>query len=74
MLPKLIEIGGFYLPTYGVLVAIAFLVAIWLTGKLAAKAGTESRVPSQISPSIAPSWEWRERSSSCSSSIGERIC
>ena len=37
MFPKLIDIGGFFLPTYGVLVAIAFLVAIWLTGKLAQK-------------------------------------
>ena len=34
MLPKLIQIGGFYLPTYGVLVAIAFLTALWLAGKL----------------------------------------
>ena len=41
MLPKLIDTGGFFLPTYGVLVAIAFLVAIWLTGKLAVKAGLE---------------------------------
>jgi phosphatidylglycerol---prolipoprotein diacylglyceryl transferase len=39
MLPKLIDTGDFFLPTYGVLVAIAFLVAIWVTGKLAAKAG-----------------------------------
>jgi phosphatidylglycerol:prolipoprotein diacylglycerol transferase len=35
MLPKLIDAGSFYLPTYGVIVAIAFLIAIWLTGKLA---------------------------------------
>ena len=42
MFPKLIEIGGFYIPTYGVLVAIAFLVAISLTGKLAAKAGLKA--------------------------------
>ena len=42
MLPKLIDTGGFFLPTYGVLVAIAFLVAIWLTGKLAIKAGLQS--------------------------------
>jgi phosphatidylglycerol:prolipoprotein diacylglycerol transferase len=41
MLPKLIDTGGFFLPTYGVLVAIAFLVAIWLTGKLAVKAGLQ---------------------------------
>jgi phosphatidylglycerol---prolipoprotein diacylglyceryl transferase len=42
MFPKLIDTGGFFLPTYGVLVAIAFLVAIWLTGKLAANAGLNS--------------------------------
>jgi phosphatidylglycerol:prolipoprotein diacylglycerol transferase len=42
MFPKLIEIGGFYIPTYGVLVAIAFLVAISLTAKLAAKAGLKA--------------------------------
>ena len=39
MFPKLIDTGGFFLPTYGVFVAIAFLVAIWITGRLAAKAG-----------------------------------
>lgn len=39
MYPKLIEIGSFYLPTYGVLVALAFLLAIWVTGRLARKAG-----------------------------------
>ncbi len=35
MLPKLFTLGGFYLPTYGVLVAIAFLVALWMTTRLA---------------------------------------
>lgn len=34
MLPKLIQIGSFYLPTYGVLVACAFLTALWMAGKL----------------------------------------
>jgi phosphatidylglycerol:prolipoprotein diacylglycerol transferase len=34
MLPKLIQIGSFYLPTYGVLVAVAFLTALWMAGKL----------------------------------------
>jgi phosphatidylglycerol---prolipoprotein diacylglyceryl transferase len=42
MFPKLIEIGDFYLPTYGVMVALAFLIAIWLTGKLAARVGLDS--------------------------------
>jgi phosphatidylglycerol:prolipoprotein diacylglycerol transferase len=39
MLPKLFPIGSFYLPTYGVLVAVAFLVALWLTSRLAKEAG-----------------------------------
>ena len=39
MLPKLFEHGTFFLPTYGVLVAIAFLVAIWITGRLARRWG-----------------------------------
>lgn len=34
MLPRLIQIGSFYLPTYGVLVAAAFLTALWMAGKL----------------------------------------
>ena len=39
MLPKLFSIGSFYLPTYGLLVAIAFLTALWLTARLARDAG-----------------------------------
>ncbi|HYP07327.1 MAG TPA: prolipoprotein diacylglyceryl transferase [Bryobacteraceae bacterium] len=42
MLPKLIDAGSFYLPTYGVMVATAFLIAIWVTGKLAKRAGLAS--------------------------------
>ena len=48
MFPKLIDTGGFYLPTYGVLVAIAFLVAIWLTGKLAAQGRAECRTVTNL--------------------------
>ena len=39
MFPKLIEIGPFYLPTYGVLVALGFLAGLWLTGRLARERG-----------------------------------
>lgn len=39
MFPKIIDTGSFFLPTYGLIVAIAFLVAIWLTGRLGDKAG-----------------------------------
>jgi phosphatidylglycerol:prolipoprotein diacylglycerol transferase len=30
MFPRLIQIGSFYLPTYGVILAIAYLVGIWM--------------------------------------------
>jgi phosphatidylglycerol:prolipoprotein diacylglycerol transferase len=39
MFPEVFHIGGFFLPTYGLLVAIAFLTALWMTGRLAAKTG-----------------------------------
>jgi len=39
MFPKLISFGDFFLPTYGVLVAVAFLTALWLAGKLAKRSG-----------------------------------
>ncbi|HYP15552.1 MAG TPA: prolipoprotein diacylglyceryl transferase [Bryobacteraceae bacterium] len=45
MFPKLIEIGSFYLPTYGVLVALAFLCAIWVTSRIAKGFGLE---PEQV--------------------------
>jgi phosphatidylglycerol:prolipoprotein diacylglycerol transferase len=37
--PKLIEIGDFYLPTYGVLVALGFLAGLWVTVRLARRTG-----------------------------------
>ncbi|MCL4402501.1 MAG: prolipoprotein diacylglyceryl transferase, partial [Acidobacteria bacterium] len=39
MLPELFHIS--FLHTYGVLVALAFLTALWLTGKLARRAGLD---------------------------------
>jgi len=39
MFPEVFHIGRFFLPTYGLLVAIAFLTALWVTGRLAVKAG-----------------------------------
>src|ERR1017187_10476290 len=38
MYPKLISIGSFSLPTYGVLIAIAFVVALWITVRLGTRA------------------------------------
>ena len=42
MFPKLISIGSFFLPTYGTLVAIGFLTALWITLRLARRAGLPS--------------------------------
>jgi phosphatidylglycerol:prolipoprotein diacylglycerol transferase len=42
MLPHLIRIGGFSLPTYGALVAIAFLTALWMTSRFAKQRGMNS--------------------------------
>ena len=39
MLPKLISYGDFFLPTYGVMVALAFLAALWIIGRLGREAG-----------------------------------
>ncbi|MEO7145232.1 MAG: prolipoprotein diacylglyceryl transferase [Bryobacteraceae bacterium] len=44
MFPKLISIGGFYLPTYGVLVALAFLVALSVTVHLARRSGLDGEL------------------------------
>jgi len=37
MFPKLIDLGGFFLPTYGMLVAVGFLAGLWLVRRLAAR-------------------------------------
>lgn len=42
MFPKLITLGGFYLPTYGVFVALGFLAGLWLAGRLAARQGLDA--------------------------------
>ncbi len=39
MFPKLIDTGGFYLPSYGVLVACGFLAALWIISRLGRRAG-----------------------------------
>lgn len=41
MYPKLISIGGFYLPTYGVMVALAFLAGLAITARLARRVGLD---------------------------------
>ena len=42
MFPKLINFGDFFLPTYGVLVAIAFLAGLFVTTRLARRSGLEN--------------------------------
>jgi phosphatidylglycerol---prolipoprotein diacylglyceryl transferase len=42
MFPKLISIGSFYIPTYGVLVALAFLAGLWVTLRLSKRIGLAS--------------------------------
>jgi phosphatidylglycerol:prolipoprotein diacylglycerol transferase len=39
MFPKLFQIGSFALPTYGVLVALAFLVGLWMASKFGVQRG-----------------------------------
>lgn len=41
MYPKLISIGPFSLPTYGVLIAFAFVAALWVTLRLGSRAGLD---------------------------------
>ncbi len=40
--PKLIHIGSFYLPTYGVLVALGFLAGLSITTRLARRSGLDA--------------------------------
>jgi len=41
LFPKIFSIGTFFLPTYGVLVALGFLAGLWITVKLAKKGGLD---------------------------------
>jgi len=44
LFPKLISIGSFYLPTYGVLVALAFLAGLTITVRLARRSGLNAEL------------------------------
>jgi phosphatidylglycerol:prolipoprotein diacylglycerol transferase len=39
MLPQIIKIGDFFVPSYGVLVTLGFLTGLWVAARLAAKSG-----------------------------------
>jgi phosphatidylglycerol:prolipoprotein diacylglycerol transferase len=43
--PKLFQYGDFFLPTYGVLVAVAFLVGLLITTRLAKRVGMDRDRP-----------------------------
>jgi phosphatidylglycerol:prolipoprotein diacylglycerol transferase len=51
--PKLIEIGSFYLPTYGVLVALAFLAGLWVTIRLARRRGLNTELITNLAVYVA---------------------
>ena len=53
MYPKLIEIGSFYLPTYGVLVALGFLAGLAVTVKLGRRAGYNSELITNLAVYVA---------------------
>ena len=42
MFPIVYRIGDFFLPTYGVLITLAFLVALWMVGRLARRGGLDA--------------------------------
>src|SRR5579884_2858807 len=48
MFPRLISIGNFFLPTYGVLVAIGFLVGLYLTVRLAKDMGLQPELVANL--------------------------
>lgn len=53
MYPKLIEIGDFYLPTYGVLVALGFLAGLSVTVKLARRSGYNPELITNLAVYVA---------------------
>jgi len=53
MLPKLISIGSFYLPTYGVMVALAFLAGLGITVKLARRKGLNAELVTNLAVYVA---------------------
>ena len=53
MFPKIFSIGSFYLPTYGVLVALGFLVGLSITVKLARKSGLDAEKITNLAVYVA---------------------
>ncbi len=53
MLPKLISFGSFYLPTYGVLVALGFLAGLTVTVRLARRSGLNPELMTNLAVYVA---------------------
>ena len=53
MLPKIFSIGTFFLPTYGVLVALGFLAGLWITVKIAKKSGLDAEKVTNLAVYVA---------------------
>jgi phosphatidylglycerol:prolipoprotein diacylglycerol transferase len=53
LFPKLFTIGSFYLPTYGVLVALGFLVGLSVTVKLSRKGGLDPEKVTNLAVYVA---------------------
>jgi phosphatidylglycerol:prolipoprotein diacylglycerol transferase len=51
--PKLFSIGSFYLPTYGVMVALAFLAGLAITVKLARRSGLNAELMTNLAVYVA---------------------
>jgi len=48
LFPKLISFGTFYLPTYGVLVALGFLAGLWITVRLSRRTGMNPEIVTNL--------------------------
>jgi phosphatidylglycerol:prolipoprotein diacylglycerol transferase len=53
MFPKVISIGAFFLPAYGLLVAAGFLVGLWITARLASRAGLNPQTVTDLGVYVA---------------------
>jgi phosphatidylglycerol:prolipoprotein diacylglycerol transferase len=53
LFPKLISIGSFYLPTYGVLVALGFLAGLTVTVRLARRSGLSGELVTNLAVYVA---------------------
>lgn len=53
MFPKLFEIGGFFLPTYGLLVALGFVAGLGIAGRLARRQGLDGQMVTDLGIYVA---------------------